>query len=55
MSDESTNPYEGELPADPDLAPAEDDTKDDDLGDDIAAALPGDESVARAESGGPLP
>jgi hypothetical protein len=62
MSDDKslTDPYNGELPADPDLAPAKDDTKDDAEGgaaDDIADALPGSGSARglRVDGEAPLP
>jgi hypothetical protein len=50
---DKTDPYNGKLDDDDDadLGPS----KDDDAADDIAAALPGDETVAKVEGSGPLP
>lgn len=48
MNDEK-DLYDGELPADPDLAPAEDDAKDDDDDEDLLPETP------RADAQQPLP
>ena len=49
--DKNDDPYDGSLPDDADLGPSDDDT----VADDIAAAIPSDNSAAKADGSGPLP